>query len=149
VKFATFAGDKCGEVYGARQPIMSLSRLTLCLAVSLAPLLAAPGAGFAQSSVVAGREYQGETLTVDLPANQHIKNIGSRIDGAGMCVFTSVEMAANWSGLAGWRGFCDWCAQHYPGGGYPQKLDSLIRAYAKARNLPVPRFLQYRARTNG
>ncbi|HEV3143069.1 MAG TPA: hypothetical protein VGZ47_04205, partial [Gemmataceae bacterium] len=84
--------------------------------------------------VVAGREYQGEILTVDLPASQHIKNIGSKIDHAGMCVFTSVETAANWSGLAGWRGFRDWCAERYLGGGHRRRQPDPDAALAIAQH---------------
>ncbi len=95
------------------------------------------------TSTVAGRAYQGEELTVDLPGNQQFKNIGSKIDGAGMCVFTSIEMAARWHGMETFRGFRDWCAGKYPGGGYPQKVDKLIAAYCAAKGITVPPYIQY------
>lgn len=75
---------------------------------------------------------------VDYPTNLWIKNIGSRVDGSGMCVFSSAEMAARWCGHENFYGFRDWCANHYPGGGYPEKLDKLIAAYCKAKNIPAP-----------
>lgn len=72
---------------------------------------------------------------VDYPDEQWMKNIGSRIDGAGMCVFTSAEHAFRNQGLDEFRGFRDWCANHYPGGGYPEKLHKLILAYCRAKGI--------------
>jgi hypothetical protein len=94
-------------------------------------------------SVVAGRSYQGEELTVDLPGGQQFKNVGSRIDGAGMCVFTSIEMAARWHGMEDFRGFRDWCAAKYPGGGYPGNVDEHIKTYCAAKGFRVPAYIQY------
>ena len=42
------------------------------------------------SSIIAGRTYDGEEITCDLLGKDHIKNIGSHVDGAGMCVFSSI-----------------------------------------------------------
>lgn len=98
---------------------------------------------FSGDSFVNGRANSGEELTVDLPGNRQMKNIGSKLDGAGMCVFTSIEMAADWAGMPEWKGFRDWCAAKYPGGGYPSKVDKLLADYAKAKGLTVPKYLQY------
>jgi hypothetical protein len=143
----------------------SLAGLLAALAVSA--LTAAPsirrvpeGRG---DSVVAGRAYQGEELACDLPGSEHIKNIGSKIDRRGMCVFSSVEMAARAQGLEQMRGFRDWCAAHYPGGGWPEKVDKLIAAWCdhgcadwrrqhgepnaeRFRNMPIPPYVQYEGR---
>ena len=99
------------------------------------------------SSVVNGRSKDGEELSADLPGPQHMKNIGSKRDGAGMCVFTSIEIAVRWHGIESFRGFRDWCANNYPGGGYPQKVDQLIAAYCKAKNIQVPPYIQYEGTT--
>jgi hypothetical protein len=104
------------------------------------PFLAVPG-GSADSHV-GGNTYDGEELTCDLPGDQHIKNIGSRRDGAGMCVMSSVEMAARWDGLEEYRGLRDWCANE-AGGAYPEKVDDQLKRYAKAKGLPEPRYFQY------
>lgn len=77
---------------------------------------------------------------IDYPDPQWMKNIGSKRDGAGMCVFTSFEHAARWAGLEEFRGFRDWCAERYPGGGYPEKLAKLIQAYCSAKEIPSERF---------
>lgn len=85
----------------------------------------------------------GTEAQVDFPRNEWMKNIGSRIDGAGMCVTSSIEMSAVWCGLEQFRGFRDWCAAHYPGGGYPEKVDKLIAAYCKVKGIEVPDYVQY------
>ncbi|GIW81511.1 MAG: hypothetical protein KatS3mg105_3318 [Gemmatales bacterium] len=54
-----------------------------------------------------------------------------------MCVFTSLEHAFIWSGINEFRGFRDWCAKHYPGGGYPEKVDKLVAAYCRHHKLPI------------
>jgi hypothetical protein len=95
------------------------------------------------SSTVAGRSYQGEELACDLPGSQQFKNIGSKKDGAGMCVFTSIEMAARWHGMESFRGFRDWCAEKYAGGGYPGNVDEHIASYCKAKSIAVPLYVQY------
>lgn len=102
------------------------------------PIIAQYGA----SSTVAGPEYQGETITADLPNDQHIKNIGSYRDGAGMCVMSSIEMAALYAGMEEYRGLRNWCARE-SGGAYPSKVDRQLAAYCKEKGLPAPRYLQY------
>lgn len=81
--------------------------------------------------------HRGTEAQVDYPNAQWMKNIGSRIDGAGMCVFTSAEHSFRWAGLEEFRGFRDWCAQHYPGGGYPTKLEKLVKAFCKAKGIRI------------
>lgn len=81
-------------------------------------------------------------VACDLPREQRIKNIGSKLDGAGMCVFSSCEMAMRWANLEWMRGWRDWCAAHYPGGGYPEKVDRLLAAYCQAKSVPVPDYVQ-------
>lgn len=77
---------------------------------------------------------------IDYPDSEWFRNIGSKLDGAGECVFTSAEFMLLWAGLEKFRGFRDWCAQNYAGGGYPAKLSKLIGAYCKAKNIPPEYF---------
>lgn len=93
-------------------------------------------------SAVGGKAYQGEEITADLPVSEMIWNIGSRIDGAGMCVTTSLEQAAVFAGLDTFRGFRNWCAK-YPGGAYPSKVDQQIAQYCREKGIEVPGYLQY------
>jgi hypothetical protein len=78
--------------------------------------------------VEAGLEYQGHKVQVHLPETEKKKNIGGS-DGAGLCVFTSIEYAAR---LQNARELFD--LQSYmhtkPGGGYPSKVASVLKAIA-------------------
>ena len=85
----------------------------------------------------------GVTPTVDYPEELWFKNIGSEKDGAGMCVFTAFEFSALWAGLEEFRGFRNWCAKHYPGGGTPDKLQKLVDAYCKEKQIKAPDIKQY------
>lgn len=95
-----------------------------------------------RASFVGGRQHAGEVLDVDLPQAEHIKNIGSKVDGAGMCVSSSIEMAFRWAGVEEMRGFRDWCAND-AGGSWPEKTDRQIQAYCKQKGIPVPPYIQY------
>lgn len=104
-----------------------------------------PRTPFGESSFVGGRTHAGEVLDCDLPESEQMKNIGSKVDGAGMCVMSSIEMAARWQCMdSRWRGLRDWCARE-EGGGYPEKVTKQLAAYAKAKGLPDPtsQYLQY------
>lgn len=115
---------------------------TLCLL--LLPLIGLAQSG--ASSFINGVTHDGQSITCDLPGNQHIKNIGSRIDSAGMCVFSSIEMSALYQGLEQMRGWRNWCAQNYRGGGWPEKVDSCLAAWFKTKNIaPLP-YIQYQGR---
>jgi hypothetical protein len=117
--------------------------LTFLLCFGLIPLAVAEPVlvGFGPSAV-GGKEYQGEQITVDLPLERMITNIGSKVDGAGMCVMTSIEQAGTYQGIRGIQGLRDWCAK-YPGGGYPEKVEQQIKQYYAEKKLPEPGFLQY------
>lgn len=110
--------------------------LALCGALAADPL-------GDRKSVVAGRTYQGENLDADLPGTEHIKNIGSLVGRhAGMCVMSSIEMAALYAGLEQYRGLRDFCAKE-EGGASPPKVDKQLAAFCRAKGLPAPQYLQY------
>lgn len=81
-------------------------------------------------------------VTCDLPVEQRIKNIGSRADGAGMCVMSSCEMSARWANLEVLRGLRDWCARQ-PGGAYPAKVDRQFKEFCAAKGIALQPYLQY------
>lgn len=118
-----------------------MMRLLHLLAASGLVLIAVPND---RSSVIGGRERDGETITTDLPAAEHLRNRGGR-DGAGMCVMTSIEMAARWQGIESMRGLRDWCAKDR-GGAWPDKVDRQLRAFCRRRGIVVPPYLQYEGR---
>jgi hypothetical protein len=86
-----------------------------------------------------------EQVQVDLPLAQRIKNIGSRVDGYGMCVMSSVEMMFRWHNLEHYRGLRDWCAQQ-PGGAFPEKVARQLQEFTRARSVPLPPYFQYEGR---
>lgn len=97
---------------------------------------------FGGESWIDGRQHQNEELSCDLPERDHIKNIGSYRDGFGMCVMSSIEMAARYQGMEEYRGLRNWCAKE-GGGAYPEKVDRQLAAYAKEKGLPTPNYIQY------
>lgn len=114
------------------------SMLTLLLL--MAATIAQPDGG--TKAFVNSRKHGNEVIDADLPGELQMKNIGSRVDGAGMCVMSSIEMAALWQGMDEMKGLRDWCARE-PGGGYPSKVDKQLAAYCKSKNISVPKYLQY------
>ena len=94
--------------------------------------------GFYGDSQIGGRTSPDgvEALVCDLPALEHMKNTGGS-DGAGLCVFTSVEHCARWQNEESLRGFQQKMRKE-PGGGYPEKLDRMM-----ARYCPNTAYLQY------
>lgn len=68
-------------------------------------------------------------VVCDLPEGEKKKNVGGR-DGSGLCVFTSIEYAARWQNE---RRLVDFQKQmrQEPGGGYPEKVDRMIKKYGQ------------------
>lgn len=106
-------------------------------AVLLIPML-----WLAADTMVGGpRHPNGAEVDVDLPANRHLRNKEGR-DRAGLCVFTSIDMAADWANETALIGFRDWMTK-YPGGGWPEKVDKMVAAICAERGVPVPPYLQF------
>lgn len=75
-------------------------------------------------------------VACDVPVELRQKNTGGR-DGAGLCVFTSIEHAARYQNEHRlWNFQRDMTGE--PGGGYPQKVDAMIRKYG-----PGTRYIQH------
>ena len=89
-------------------------------------------------SVIGGRTSPDgtEAIACDLPETEHMKNTGGS-DGAGLCVFTSVEHSGRWQNETSTLGFQERMRSE-PGGGYPGKLDRMMKKYC-----PQCRYLQY------
>jgi hypothetical protein len=112
--------------------------LTLAVVVLFAPGLPAA------SSVVGGRISPDgkEEIACDLPGSEHLKNTG-RVGprgpgtGAGLCVFTSIEHCGRYQNESALIGFQKKMT-YEPGGGYPDKVDAMIRKYA-----PKVNYIQY------
>ena len=87
---------------------------------------------------------KGEEVQIDYPTERHMKNTGGS-DGAGLCVFTSIEMAADDQNVEQLLGFQKWMTRR-PGGGYPSKVTKTISDFCKERSLSEPRYLQVEGR---
>lgn len=92
---------------------------------------------------IGGPDNQGTYASVDFPSDLWMANIGSKLDGAGMCVDTSVEMSGLWAGVPGIKGFRDYWAAKERGGNYPAGLVRQIRSYYQTKGLPEPEYVQY------
>ncbi len=64
----------------------------------------------------------------DLPVSLRKNNVGG-IDGAGLCVFTSIMHAARYQNVKELWDFQEKMT-HEPGGGYPAKVDRMMAKYA-------------------
>lgn len=70
----------------------------------------------------------GIEVACDLPPACRMRNVGGR-DGAGLCVFTSINHAAHWQNEPRLKEFQRQMRAE-PGGGYPEKVDRMIAKYA-------------------
>lgn len=88
-----------------------------------------------------GPAYDREEITCHLPEQEHLPNAAGR-DGFGLCVFTSLELAAKWSNEPALFGFRDFMTKH-PGGGWPEKVDQFIPKISAHNGLPPPEWVQH------
>lgn len=89
----------------------------------------------------AGRANHSEEVTVDLPDSEHLRNTGGS-DGAGLCVFCSLDHAARYQDCQALIGFRDFMTR-YPGGGWPEKVSQYIPKMAASKSQPVPEYVQH------
>jgi len=82
-----------------------------------------------------------EVISTDLLESQQMRNTGGR-DGAGLCVFTSIEHCARYQNVSPLLGLQKWMTQK-PGGGYPEKVAALLPQYCQERGLTTPSVLQH------
>lgn len=82
-------------------------------------------------------EPQIDLLAV--PASLRPRNVGGT-DGAGLCVFTSIQYSAHWQGERRLYRFQEQMRAE-KGGGWPDKVDAMIKKYA-----PGVKYIQYRGK---
>ena len=90
------------------------------------------------SSVEGGRTSPdgSEEIQIDLPGSMQMKNTGGR-DGAGLCVFTSIEHAGRWQNVDSILGLQQKMTREQ-GGGYPSKVEKMLSKYCDGAQ-----YLQY------
>lgn len=124
-------------------PPVGLVVAAVVVAVACTFLLARPAFGqdnrFVPTATPASPS--GVRATADLPATQHMRNVGGR-DGAGLCVFTSIQHAAYWQSVHTLDGFREYMRSQL-GGGYPSKVDAMLAAFCRQKGVPVPPYAQH------
>lgn len=115
--------------------------------LALVALVAAAGDVAAFTPTPTPVSPAGRQAAIDLPASLHLHNSGGLGPlgpgtGAGLCVGTSVEVAARWHGLREIDGFQEWL-KYRRGGSYPEKLARDLDAYARSKGIALPRYIQH------
>lgn len=85
----------------------------------------------------------GTAVDAWLPVSLHMKNTGGS-DGAGLCVFTSIEMVARCNNIRQLFGFQQWMRSR-PGGGWPAKTSDMIARYCQEKGVSQPTFFHVEA----
>lgn len=75
-----------------------------------------------------------------IPMSERKRNTGGS-NGAGLCVFTSIEHAARRQNVFQLKEFQKFMKVR-PGGGYPSKVDAKIEELCKEKGYPKPQYLQ-------
>lgn len=82
----------------------------------------------------------GTQAQIDFPHKRRVKNVGGR-DGAGLCVFTSIGMQADWQDVDAMKAFQKFMRSR-PGGGHPTKVRDMAEQLCQEQGVPVPDYLQ-------
>ncbi len=82
----------------------------------------------------------GEEVQNDLPKEFHIRNRGGS-DGAGLCVFASLNHSAIWQEVTPLKQIFEYMWTQ-PGGGYPDKVDKIIKDICTSKGVPIPPYIQ-------
>lgn len=80
-------------------------------------------------------------VACDLPSDLLFHNTGGK-DGAGLCVFASITYAAIFQNEQKLVGLFD-SMKKERGGGYPEKVDTMIAKYGKGDDGKAARYVQY------
>lgn len=107
----------------------------LILACLLTPISAIDRATIGGTTSPDGVEVQ-----IDLPREFQLRNRGGS-DGAGLCVFASLQHAARWQDVEPLTEIFEWMTTR-PGGGWPEKVDRVIDDLCRARKVAKPAYLQ-------
>jgi len=80
----------------------------------------------------------GRVARASMPLTLYIRNTGGS-DGAGLCVFTSIYHTGVYQGL--WlQDFRKWMERR-PGGGWPEKVDRMLKQYCQEKNVSLPDYI--------
>lgn len=99
----------------------------VALSLALAAVLALAGAGGVRN----GDVHDGKAVDCDVPMPLRIRNtVGT--DGAGLCVWASLQMTANYLNIEELSGLFEYM-QTQRGGGWPERVDQMMKRFAPDR----------------
>lgn len=104
--------------------------MLLWLALSL------PAGAGSEIEVANGPVHEGIEVAIDLPMPDHRQNEAGT-DGAGLCVWATLDMAGRWANIPELRGLFSHMKQQ-PGGGWPERVERVMAELAP--NVP---YVQY------
>lgn len=95
---------------------------------------------WAYSDFVGPPVWKNTEIQCDMPMNQYSRNsVGT--DGRGLCVFASISHSARFQNIELLKDMLKYMEKH-PGGGYPKKVDNMIKQIAEENNHPIPDYIQ-------
>lgn len=104
-------------------------------------ILLSSSTSLAESRIGGNIAPDGEEIGCDLPLHLRVKNRGGS-DGAGLCVFASLKHSAVWQHVIPLESIFEWM-WNKPGGGWPEKVDTVIKQICSEKNAPVPAYVNY------
>ncbi len=103
--------------------------MTRLVALTLTAILTVAGAAQAGRTETAnGPVHEGTAATVQLPVDLQLRNTVG-VDGQGNCVFATLDMCARYQSIDGLIGVMDRMRTREKGGGWPEKVERIIKAY--------------------
>ncbi|MEM2950803.1 MAG: hypothetical protein QXK80_03630 [Candidatus Pacearchaeota archaeon] len=84
---------------------------------------------------VGGKTHDGITILADMDISQFKRNTGGS-DGAGLCVFTSIEHSSRYQFLQ--LNEMQKFMRSRPGGGWPEKVDRIVKQYCNQYGVKEP-----------
>lgn len=91
-------------------------------------------------ATIGPKSPKGVEPQIDLPDRLQEKNVGGS-DGSGLCVFDSMHHAGRWAGEPAFSAIFEWMKRH-PGGGYPEKVDAMLKQLCAEKKLRIPNYVQ-------
>jgi hypothetical protein len=90
------------------------------------------------------RAPDGKPAALQFPPDRYTRNTAGT-DGLGLCVFTSMKHAGDWQNADLFVKQLEFMRRQ-PGGGYPSKVDSVLKAASKQYGLTIPQYVQVQDR---
>lgn len=122
---------------------------SLLMAIGSAQDQLVPTTPVAVEAVVIARPVSPKGVPVMWPCeeNDMVRNVGSKVDHAGITVASCIDVMGRVANCKDLRGFAEW-AKYYPGGHYPSKIDKQIKAWSEGHQFPVDKKLIVQSTTD-